>query len=89
VRMLSARLHVVITDAGTASQLAVEGASSLDGPWQEIVEFDSTAGNVGEYFVDLDCDDGAQYKLYRYLRWCAGSSTSGDTICFWMELETD
>jgi len=79
------RLHTLVTAASANAILSIEGASTLGGPWVQLVS-SPAAGGGNEAYYALECDSDAQYMLYRYLRWRATVPTAG-VICFMVDLE--
>jgi hypothetical protein len=73
----SVRLRSWISKATNVS-LAVETATSPEGPWVAVV----TKTTTGDQYDEIECDPDAFYQVARYLRWKLTSTDVTWRICF-------
>ena len=73
----AARLYAYVKKATNIS-LAVETATSAEGPWSSLYAITSASDDGQE----VECDPDAQYMVARYLRWKLTSTGASWKACF-------
>lgn len=73
----SVRLRTEILQI-TDTELKIETAVSLEGPWTTLLTYSSAT----EYSAEIECDPNATYQLERYLRWKVDPTAATWDICF-------